>query len=222
MSVSIKPDWENIDTVLLDMDGTILDLSFDNFFWKEFMPQMYAEKKQISLQQSQQFLKDSYASVFGQLQWYCLDYWSEQLEIDIPALKMSVKDRVAFRPHAIEFLRFLQDNNKRVILATNAHPKSLEIKLLNANFHQYFEDLSCSHEFGHPKEEQVYWQRLQEKYRFDPKRTLFVDDAVRILKAAEDFGIANLLGISQPDMTLDKIDSSPYDAVDDFLDIIDQ
>ena len=39
-------DWNAINTVLLDMDGTILDLHFDNYFWKEYVPQKYAEKTQ--------------------------------------------------------------------------------------------------------------------------------------------------------------------------------
>ncbi|HBT55971.1 MAG TPA: haloacid dehalogenase, partial [Pseudomonas sp.] len=31
-------NWNAIDTVLLDMDGTLLDLHFDNHFWLEHMP----------------------------------------------------------------------------------------------------------------------------------------------------------------------------------------
>ena len=27
--------WRDIDTVLLDMDGTLLDLHYDNHFWLE-------------------------------------------------------------------------------------------------------------------------------------------------------------------------------------------
>ena len=26
-------DWTQLDTILLDMDGTLLDLEFDNHFW---------------------------------------------------------------------------------------------------------------------------------------------------------------------------------------------
>ncbi|MEC8348362.1 MAG: haloacid dehalogenase, partial [Pseudomonadota bacterium] len=28
-------DWQNIDTVLLDVDGTLLDLHYDNFVWDQ-------------------------------------------------------------------------------------------------------------------------------------------------------------------------------------------
>lgn len=209
-------NWQAVDTVLLDMDGTILDLGFDNFFWLEYLPEVYAEKNNLSLEQSRKFLADSYGAIEGKLQWYCLDFWSERLQLDIPQLKRSVKERVAFRPGALDFLKFLVAQKKRVYLVTNAHPKSLEIKLLMTNFHEYFCDLNSSHEFGFPKEEQQYWRCLQDKYQFDPKRSLFIDDSVKILKSAQDFGIGYQFGISKPDLGKPCIDCAPFPAIDDF------
>lgn len=213
-------NWSAIDTVLLDMDGTILDLSFDNFFWRDYLPEVYAKKNAISLAESKQFLTDSYAVLEGKLQWYCLDFWSERLQLDIIKLKHDVRDKVAFRPGALNFLKFLVKQNKKVYLVTNAHPKSLEIKLLSANFHQYFNDLNSSHQLGYPKEEQQYWQLLKQHYDFDPQRTLFIDDSVRILKSAQKFGIKYLLGIAQPDSNNGIIDSAPFTAIEDFSTLI--
>ncbi|NLD01354.1 MAG: haloacid dehalogenase, partial [Gammaproteobacteria bacterium] len=48
--------WAHIDTVLLDMDGTLLDLHFDNFFWLKYLPQCYAEKNNLSLAQADAYL----------------------------------------------------------------------------------------------------------------------------------------------------------------------
>ncbi len=31
--------------VLLDMDGTLLDKYFDDYFWEHLLPEKYAEKK---------------------------------------------------------------------------------------------------------------------------------------------------------------------------------
>lgn len=213
-------DWPAIDTVLLDMDGTILDLAFDNFFWLEYMPQVYAERNNLSLQQSKDFLSKSYAEIEGSLQWYCLDFWSEKLNLDIAALKLTVKDRVAFRPGAIKFLDFLNQQNKQIYLVTNAHRKTLEIKLLDNDFHQYFVELSSSHDFGFPKEEQEYWRRLQQQFKFDPKKTMFVDDSVRILHAARKFGIAHVYGIGQPDSTKPVAGSAPFETIYDFGKVI--
>ena len=36
--------WSGIDTILLDMDGTLLDLHYDNHFWQVYVPEKFAEK----------------------------------------------------------------------------------------------------------------------------------------------------------------------------------
>ncbi len=215
-------DWKNIETVLLDMDGTILDLSFDNYFWRELLPKVYAEKNTLSLEQSRLHLTRSYAKIEGKLQWYCLDFWSEQLQINLAELKDSVREKVAYRPGAVDFLAFLQRENKKTILVTNAHPKSLEIKLLTTNFNQYFAALTSSHEYGYPKEEQDYWKKLQSHLEFNPENTLFIDDSIAILTAAKKYGIKYCYGISQPDLKQDIINTHPFEAIHDFSSLVSQ
>ena len=82
-------DWNSIDTVLLDMDGTLLDLYFDNYFWTEHLPRIYADKHQISEESSAEHLQRQFQQDEGTLAWYSIDHWSEQLGLDIPALKRS-------------------------------------------------------------------------------------------------------------------------------------
>jgi putative hydrolase of the HAD superfamily len=216
----MKIDWNNIDTVLLDMDGTILDLGFDNFFWLEHLPAVYADKNNLSLNDSHRFFEQAYNSKRGTLEWYCIDFWTDFLKLDIPKLKREQKHRVAFRPNAIEFLKFLNQEGKKTYLATNAHPKSLEVKLLAADFKGYFEDLNSSHEFGYPKEEQEYWMLLQEKYNFDSNRTLFIDDNLTVLKSAQKYGISHLLSIDQPDLNKPPVNCEPFQSINDFSSIM--
>ncbi|HOP18299.1 MAG TPA: haloacid dehalogenase, partial [Gammaproteobacteria bacterium] len=69
-------DWNDIDTVLLDMDGTLLDLHFDNHFWLEHVPRRYAEARGIGLEESSRELMARYQDIQGTLEWYCVDHWT--------------------------------------------------------------------------------------------------------------------------------------------------
>jgi HAD superfamily hydrolase (TIGR01509 family) len=198
-------DWTNIDTVLLDMDGTLLDLHYDNHFWMTHLPERYACIKNISLEESRQQLHEHIQSIEGTLDWYCLDYWSESLGVDIPALKRETKHKIKERPHVADFLQLLKDKQKNVYLVTNSHPVGIDIKFEETSIKQYFDEIISSHQFRYPKEEQSFWQAFHAFLPFDRERTLFIDDNLTVLNAAVDFGIKHILGIHQPDSQKERL-----------------
>ncbi len=209
-------DWSNIDTVLLDMDGTLLDLHFDNHFWQTYMPKVYAEKNGITLDQTWDILKPMFVGWAGQLEWYCVDHWSNVLELDIMALKRDVAGKIAYRPNAEAFLLKCQQETNDVRMVTNGHRKVLELKMEFTDIHKYFDHLVCSHELDHPKEEQAFWQRLQVSSPFDPDRTLFIDDNETVLVSAADYGIKHLYSIKQPDSVKPRDFVSAFPMIEEF------
>lgn len=213
-------DWQTIDTVLLDMDGTLLDLHFDNYFWLTHLPDRYAEAHQMDRDKAEQILRQHIQQYEGTLRWYCLDHWSELVDMDITLLKEEVKHKIQARPYAEEFLRRLKQLNKKLILATNAHPKSVRLKLDITNIDQWLDIVISSHDFGSPKEEQHFWQQLQEREAFDPERTLFIDDTVRVLRSAQQFGIAHLVCINKPDSQKPSKPSNEFLDIDHFDQIL--
>lgn len=192
-------DWDTIDTVLLDMDGTLLDLHFDNYFWMDHLPRLYAVKHGISEEDSSAHLQDTFHRGEGTLQWYCLDHWSRQLDMDIPALKREIQHMIRLRPFAIEFLTRLRASHCDVVMVTNAHRKTLEIKMANVDLTGWFDQVVVSHDLQAAKENPAFWQRLQDLHPFNPERTLLIDDTERVLDSARDYGIAHLLTLLQPD-----------------------
>ena len=192
-------DWREIDTVLLDMDGTLLDLYFDNYFWLQHLPLRYAAHHNRPLEQVQAELAERIEREQGTLNWYCLDYWTRELGLDIRQLKEEIQHLIAFRPHVQDFLGELRDSHHRVILVTNAHRKSLDLKLAITQLDQYFDRLVSSHDFGVPKENLDFWAQLRELEPFDPSRTLLIDDSAAVLRSARAYGIRHLLTILQPD-----------------------
>lgn len=213
-------DWTQIDTVLLDMDGTLLDLHFDNYFWLTHLPLRYAEVHNVSLEAATQSLTEMIDSRVGTLQWYCLDHWSELVNMDIPALKREVQHKIAIRPFTEEFLQKLQKIGKKVVLITNAHPKGLELKLEITQIDRWLDIVISSHEFQTPKEDAIFWQHLQEREPFDPKRTVFIDDTVRVLNSAQGFGIKHLVCVNKPDSQKPIIRSEQFTDIVDFDEIM--
>jgi putative hydrolase of the HAD superfamily len=192
-------DWKKIDTILLDMDGTLLDLHFDNHFWLEYVPLRYAEKHGMSVAAAKQQLMQRYQQAEGTLDWYCVDYWSRELALDIPLLKAEVDHLIAIHPHVIDFLQSLKEAGKARILVTNAHQKALALKMKKTRLDGHLDQVISAHEIGLPKENHAFWTRLQKNIYFDPDRTLFIDDSLSVLRSAQQFGIRNLLCILQPD-----------------------
>jgi GMP/IMP 5'-nucleotidase len=213
-------DWQQIDTVFLDMDGTLLDLQFDNFFWMEHLPRIYAEKNNISEEASSEHLQGNFHSGKGTLEWYCLDHWSEQLGLDIAALKREVQHMVSIRPYTLDFLAHLRQRNLEVVMVTNAHRKTLDIKMDEVDITAWFDHIIVSHDLGLPKENHQFWHKLQNIQPFDPARTLLIDDTESVLDSAQAYGIAHLLTLLQPDSSRQKRLDSKFPGIHHFDEIM--
>lgn len=212
-------DWNAIDTVLLDLDGTLLDLHFDTYFWLEHLPVRYAEHHGLEIHDVREQLIKRIMKEQGTLNWYCVDFWSEEFAIDIAALKREISHKIAYRPQVKDFLQALRDHKKRVVIVTNAHQKSLAIKFEKTGINDLVDRVICSHDFQLPKEDGPFWDELQKVEPFDPSRTLFIDDNLQVLASAKQYGIEWLLTISQPDSQKPKNRHEEFVGVDDFAQI---
>jgi len=191
-----KPHWDRIDTVLLDLDGTLLDLAFDNYFWLERIPVVYATARGVTAEAARTELIVRFRQWEGQLEWYCIEHWSRELGLDVAQMHRDERERMGWLPGAEGFLGRLRDRGKRRVLVTNAHPETLRIKNGQTGVTQYFDAVFSSHTFGAPKESAVFWHGLQEVEPFDPERTMFVDDSLPVLRAARSAGIRWIYAVS--------------------------
>ncbi len=213
-------DWSVIDTVMLDMDGTLLDQRFDNWFWRELIPDRYAQARGITPPEAAALLAPKFRAVMGTMRWYCIDYWSEELGLDIAGIKRAALDQVGFLPGAQEFLSKLELLGKRRVLLTNAHPVTLAIKNEQVRLSEYFDACYSAHSFHAPKEDAAFWPRFNALERFVPQRTLFVDDSIPVLDAAHRFGIAWLRAVRLPDSGGPAQETGHYAAVDRVADLM--
>jgi len=213
-------NWSEIDTVLLDMDGTLLDRHFDDHFWLEHVPKRYAEKFGTPLEASKEKLYTMFRSQENSLNWTDLDYWSEQLGLDIPLLKHEVDHLIAVHPDVIEFLEFLRREGKGVHLVTNAHGKTLSLKMKKTRLGSYFDTIVSAHDLGLPKEEVAFWGALQQVIPYNPARTMLGEDSETNLHTASQYGISHLIYISAPNSKLAPLPSEHFRSVTTFKELL--
>lgn len=206
--------WSDVDTVLLDLDGTLLDLAFDNHFWRHSVPAAWGRARGLDLEQARAHLGPRFREREGTLDWYCVEFWSRELQLDIEALKALDAHRIGWLPGAREFLGRVRAAGKRLILVTNAHPKALALKDTHTRVISHFDAGFSSHEFGAPKEQPHFWRALAAVETFDPARTLFVDDSLAVLRAARAAGIGQLVAVRRPDSAGQRLKQSEFPAVD--------
>jgi len=212
--------WDQTETVLLDMDGTLLDLHFDNHFWQEHLPRRYAECRGLPPDTAREELMARYRRVEGTLDWYCVDYWSRELVLDIAELKEEVDHLIAVHDQAHDFLESARAHGKKLWLATNAHRKALALKLDRTGIGALFDKIVSSHDLGAPKETLLFWERLHAEHRFNPRTTVLIDDSLPVLRAAHAFGIAQVIAITRPDSTRPEKDVNGFPSVARLGDLI--
>ena len=213
-------NWNDVDTVLLDMDGTLLDRHFDDHFWLEHVPKRYAAKFGAPLEASKEKLYAMFRSQENSLNWTDLDYWSEQLGLDIPLLKHEVDHLIAVHPDVIEFLEFLRREGKGVHLVTNAHGKTLSLKMNKTRLGSYFDTIVSAHDLGLPKEEVAFWGALQQVIPYNPARTMLGEDSETNLHTASQYGIRHLIYISAPNSKLAPLPSEHFRSVTTFKELL--
>ena len=215
-----RVDWDAVDTVMLDMDGTLLDKHFDDYFWEVYLPEHYSLLHDMPVEKAAQELLERYRQAENSLQWSDIAHWSRELQMDIPELKLRISHLIAVHPHVSDFLAFCRGLGKKLYLVTNAHPQTLDIKLNKANIGIWFDRMICADEVGFAKEEPHFWSRLQEMLGFTPQRSLFADDTEKVLRAADHFGIAWLIHIAKASSRKNVLYSKQYPSIDVFAELM--
>lgn len=203
-----------LSAVLLDMDGTLLDLHFDEQVWSHALPRRIAARTGMAAEEARLHVAQTIAREKGNLRWYCLDHWSEVFGISLHEVEAEQSMLIRMRPGTRNFLEHLKAREIPCILATNAHPRSLKLKLARTGMAALFSGIRSSHEYGAPKEHAVFWDALRAEFHFEPEHSLFVDDNETVLHAAKAWGVGELYGVVQPSSSGARKHYVDFPAVD--------
>lgn len=202
------------------MDGTLLDLYFDDYFWRHLVPEKYAERHNISFGAAKDFLYRTYKSHEKTLNWCDIDFWSKELKLDIPALKEQIRHLIEVHPHVIEFLKLMKERNKKIFMLTNAHYKTVKIKFRKTQIGEYFDEVLCSFNVGHPKEDLAFWQGAEKRLKFDKETSLFIDDTEDVLVTAREYGIRYLLFKARASSKIQPKKTQEFLTIHDFRELM--
>ncbi len=214
-------DWSQIDHVLLDMDGTLIDLNYDNHVWNDLVPAAFAHQAKIELAQAKAQLHRHMDEIHGTISFYSFDYWSRYCGISMIDVHNLVTEMIDYRSGVVDFLAWLEATGRPAIIATNAHRDSIVIKEKHTGITARVDAVVSSHDYGYPKEDPRFWQMLHQHHPFDPRRTLFIDDNEPVLDAAAAAGIQHLLCITQPDSNRAERLDLRYPSFNCFRDLFD-
>ena len=188
----------NASDILLDIDGVILDQSFDNIFWQELIPLKLSTSKNISLEAAKLEIKTTASKIYGTLPWYELEFWENRYDIDFLSVAAEHSSKINFLPNAEQTLNQLSSLDKRIILLTNCDPRLLNIKASSVPFMQYVDGCISSVELGVVKEHQGFWSKAFRYFNINPKFSLFADDNLYVVNAAVKAGIENSFQVLEP------------------------
>ncbi len=215
------PSLNDIDTLLLDMDGTLLDLRFDNHFWVDHLPVRYGDIHGLEEELANAHVETALREAEGTMNWYCTDHWSRHFDVDIMTLKREVEHLIQFRTGTERFLKALaQHDHLNVFIVTDAHPNVLALKQMVTGLLEHVDDHYCSHHFGLPKRDLRFWEALSQKVDFDPETTMMIDDSPAVLAQCKAFGIRHVLCVEKPDSGRHHEHEHDFPLIDDLSHLI--
>jgi putative hydrolase of the HAD superfamily len=133
---------------------------------------------------------------------------------------MEVEHLIAVHPFVVEFLQFLKQQEKSVWLVTNAHSKTLDLKMKKTLIGGYFDGTISAHQVGLPKEDERFWDALQRFVPYTANRTLLGEDSETNLATAAGYGIRYLIYVSRFSSAIKPSPSPNYATVEYFSALI--
>ena len=162
--------------ISFDVDGTLVDLEYNDLIWFKEIPELVAKKKKISFEKSLKFVHEEYAKLGEHnLNWYDINYWISYFGIEISPDKIFEKyePQVKIYPEVIPLLEELK--KKYILIVITAMPREFLIPKMK-NLEKYFKfSFSALSDFKELKNSEIY-SKISKALKVPPKQILHIGD----------------------------------------------
>jgi len=130
--------------VSFDLVGTLVDSYYEDYVWKEAIPQLCARKRGVSLERARNYVLREYDRIgSNDIRWYLPEYWFKHFSLDENPLEVfkSNTDKVKFYPEVPSVLNNLAQKYD-LIIVSGATRSVIEIMI--EKFRYYFKHVYSS------------------------------------------------------------------------------
>ena len=162
--------------ISFDVDGTLVDLEYNDLIWFKEIPELVAKKKKISFEKSLKYVHEEYAKLGEHnLNWYDINYWISYFGIEISPDKIFEKyePQVKIYPEVIPLLEELK--KKYILIVITAMPREFLIPKMK-NLEKYFKfSFSALSDFKELKNSEIY-SKISKALKVPPEQILHIGD----------------------------------------------
>jgi len=182
--------------ILSDLDGVILDLSYDIKFWELWLPEHVADQNNQSIEEAQEKIQAEIDAQRGTLNFYDLNYWDDLLDVDCMQIIKAKEERCSYLKGSNEALQKLSVLKNPKYILTNGDPRVQEYKAEIQDFLKFFDSIFYSMHAGYPKEQKEFWALARHNLNLDFEDAIFIDDDFKVVTAAVKAGIKQVIWIT--------------------------
>jgi putative hydrolase of the HAD superfamily len=202
--------------ISFDLDGTLVDRSFDDALWFSEIPKLYAKRHKLSFEEAKRQCTAAFKEVGDRsLDWYDLFYWFSRFKLGGKAQAQKASKAlcplIKPYPDAAPCLEGLKKRGFTLVLVSNASRHFLETKIGCTGLAKYFsKTFSVTSDFRKVKKSQDVYARVCGELGVLPTALVHVGDHIDF-----DYAVPRKLGIRA--ILIDRTGESNGDASEDVV-----
>lgn len=180
--------------ISFDLDGTLVDMNFDDIIWQKEIPSSFAKKNNVSFEEARKIVfSEYYKALFIEKtrRWTDVEFWFERFDLgSVEDMLREAEKHVIIYEDTLEILKYLKEKYKLIIIS-NAHLKFIDVKLRREGLRDYFDKIiSAPEELGMNKNKSIFLT-VADLLGVKPSEMVHVGDSIQ-----SDFDAATIAGLN--------------------------